>query len=233
VRILVVDDEPPARARLVGRLRDLGHDDVREASDASHASRARGEGVDVVLLDVTMPGMDGLSFAALHRLPSVVFVTGDGSHAARAFDVEAADFLVKPVTRDRLARALERARRHAALAAPHEATVRLRVLDGERELFVDARRIEAFRAETKYVVFDDAGREHVVRESLDELERLLTEHVRVHRSHLVRVEAIAEISSTDDGARVTLQSGLSLPVSRRALATVRERLRSHTARQAP
>ncbi len=226
MKILLVDDEPPARARLLRFLGDLGHHDVLEAAEASEARALLGEGVDVVLLDVTMPGMDGLSFAALHRLPSVVFVTGDGGHAARAFDVEAADFLIKPVTRERLARALERARRQAALAAPHESTVRLRVLDGEREHFVDARRIEAFRAESKYVVFDDAGRENVVRESLDELERLLPAHVRVHRSHLVRTDAITELASTDDGARVILRSGLRLPVSRRAIASVRERLRS-------
>jgi DNA-binding LytR/AlgR family response regulator len=95
MKILVVDDEPPARARLRRMLADLDHHDVREAPDAPSATKLLGEGVDVVLLDVTMPGMDGLSFAALHRLPSVVFVTGDGGHAARAFDVEAADFLIK------------------------------------------------------------------------------------------------------------------------------------------
>jgi len=230
MKILVVDDEPPARARLRRMLADLDHHDVREAPDAPSATKLLGEGVDVVLLDVTMPGMDGLSFAALHRLPSVVFVTGDGGHAARAFDVEAADFLIKPVTHERLARALERARRKVALAAPDNTTVRLRVLDGERECFVDARRIEVFRAESKYVVFDDAGREHVVRESLDELERLLPDHVRVHRSHLVRADAITELASSDEGARALLRSGRSAPVSRRALATVRERLRSLTAR---
>ncbi len=228
MRVLVVDDEPPARARLVRLLGELGISDVIEASDAAHAERAlRGPtgDRDVVLLDVTMPGVDGLSFAAQARLPIVVFVTGDASHAARAFDVEAADFLVKPVTRDRLARALERARRRAALSTEQEPTTRLRVIDTDRERFVDATRVDHFRADAKYVVFDDGSGEQIVRESLDTLEPQLPGHARVHRAHLVRVEAILELRTADDGALAVLRDGRTVPVSRRALAPLRARLR--------
>lgn len=226
-RLLVVDDEPPARARLVRLLADLGHTAVHEAVDASDAARVlAAHPIDVVLLDVTMPGVDGLSFAAEACLPVVVFVTGDAAHAARAFDVEAADFLVKPVTRERLGRALDRARRRAALAPDGDAaSVRVRVLDGERERFVDARAIDHFRADTKYVVFDEAGREALVRESLDALEPQLPEHARVHRAHLVRLAAIVEIRSEDEGTVALLRSGALVPVSRRSVATLRARLR--------
>ena len=227
MKLLVVDDEAPARARLVRLLADLGHEDVREARDAADAASAlSAHPIDVVLLDVTMPGTDGISFAAHTKLPVVVFVTGDAAHAARAFDVEAADFLVKPVARDRLARALERARRRAALDVDGcETAARLRVHDGDRERFIDARRVDHFRADAKYVLFEDAGREAVVRESLDTLEARLLEHARVHRAHLVRLASIVELRGGDDGALAVLRSGAVVPVSRRALATLRSRLR--------
>ncbi|MBN8614347.1 MAG: response regulator transcription factor [Deltaproteobacteria bacterium] len=222
-RILLVDDEPPARARLVRLLADLGEHDVAEAGDASEAERVLRDG-DLVFLDVTMPGIDGLSFAAHARLPVVVFVTGDASHAARAFDVEAADFLVKPVTRERLARALERAKRRAGLAGAEELGSRIRVLDGERERFLDATRIDHFRADTKYVVFHDGAAEQILRESLDALEPRLPTHARVHRAHLVRLDAIREIDATDDGAFAVLDRDGRVPISRRALAALRARL---------
>jgi two-component system response regulator AlgR len=227
VRLLVVDDAPPARARLLRLLADLGHADVREAHDAAAASSVlHAQPIDVVLLDVTMPGMDGLSFAAHERLPVVIFVTGDAAHAARAFDVEAADFLVKPVTRERLSRALDRAKRRAALdRGAAEAGVRLRVLDADRERFVDARRIDHLRADAKYVAFDDAGREALVRESLDTLEPRLPDHVRVHRAHLVRLAAIVELRGEGDGTFAVLSTGVHVPVSRRSVAALRARLR--------
>lgn len=222
-RVLVVDDEPPARARLLRLLADLGMTDVAEASDAAEAERMLRPG-DLVLLDVTMPGIDGLSFAAQARLPVVVFVTGDASHAARAFDVEAADFLVKPVTRDRLSRALDRARRRAGLDREGESGSRIRVLDGERERFLDASRIDHFRADAKYTVFDDGAGEQILRESLDALEPRLPTHARVHRAHLVRLQAIREIRATDDGAVALLDNDRLVPVSRRSLAALRARM---------
>jgi DNA-binding LytR/AlgR family response regulator len=233
MKILVVDDEPPARARLVRMLAELGQHDVHEASDAPSARAAlERRPADVVLLDVSMPGIDGLSFAAMTRLPAVVFVTGDPSHAARAFDVEAADFVTKPVRRDRLARALERAARvSVAAVGADEAPVRLRVIDGTSERFVDGRHIDVFRAEHKCVVFEHGGREEVLRCSLDELEAQLgaDHHVRAHRGFLVRLAAIAELRGGDDGAALVTTSGVEVPVSRRALATVRAALKHRVA----
>lgn len=231
MNILVVDDEPPARARLLRMLAELGHHDVREASDAATARAALAErAADVVLLDVSMPGIDGLSFAAMARLPAVVFVTGDPSHAARAFDVEAADFVTKPVRRDRLMRALERAARLAVVPSEGDASVRLRVIDGQSERFVDGRTIDVFRAEAKCVVFDRAGKEEVLRASLDELEaQLEASHVRVHRGFLVRLAAITELRGGDDGATLLTTSGTSIPVARRALGALRALLKARVA----
>ncbi len=225
MKILLVDDEAPARARLTRLLGGLGQNDVLEAESAAAAlGQLRAHPIDLVLLDVNMPGMDGLSLAALERLPPVVFVTGDPAHAARAFDVEAVDFLTKPVSAERLARALERAQRTAAVPASSEPPIRLRVIDADKERFVDLRGVELFRAEHKYVAFRLGAEELLVRESLDELEALLAPHgfLRVHRGALVRLDAIAAL----DGESVTLASGAAAPVSRRSLPALRARLRA-------
>ena len=230
MRLLVVDDEAPARARLKRLLGELGHPDIIEAESASEALvRLRETAIDLVLLDVNMPGMDGLSLASLERLPPVIFVTGDPSHAARAFDVEAADFITKPVNVERLARALRRAQRSAVLPERDEAPLRLRVIDADRERFVDPRAVEVFRAEHKYVAFTLRDEELLVRESLDELETLLAPHgfLRVHRGALVKLAAIQSL----DGEAVTLASGAQAPVSRRSLPALRAALREQTRRE--
>lgn len=224
MKILIVDDEAPARSRLRRLLAELGHADVIEAEHAE-AARPSLRTVDVVLLDVNMPGLDGLSLAAMERMPAVVFVTGDPSHAARAFDVEAADFVTKPVKKERLARALERARLRAVVPAPSDPAVRLRVLDGAAERYVDARHVEWFRAEQKYVAFTLGGRELLVRDALDELtERLGEAFVRVHRGHLVRLDAITTLDTSGE-PEVILASGARVPVSRRSIAELRQRLK--------
>lgn len=224
MKILIVDDEAPARSRLRRLLDELGHTDVVEAEHAD-AARPSLRAVDVVLLDVNMPGLDGLSLAAMERVPAVVFVTGDPSHAARAFDVEAADFVTKPVKKERLARALERARLRAVVPAPDDPVVRLRVLDGTAERYVDARQVEWFRAEQKYVAFTLAGRELLVRDALDELSARLGEaFVRVHRGHLVRLDAITALDTSGE-PEVILTSGARVPVSRRSIAELRQRLK--------
>lgn len=223
MKVLVVDDEPPARARLVRLLGELGHHDVAQAEHAD-AARPLLRQVDVVLLDVNMPGLDGLSLAAMERMAAVVFVTGDPAHAARAFDVEAADFVTKPVTKERLARALSRATRRAVIPTEADPAVRLRVIDGATERYVDARQVDWFRAEQKYVAFTLGGRELLVRDALDELGTRLGEaFVRVHRAHLVRLSAITALDGAGEPA-VVLASGARVPVSRRSIAELRQRL---------
>lgn len=229
MKLLLVDDEAPARIRLKRILGELGHADVIEAESAASAlAQLRAHPIDLVLLDVNMPGMDGLSLASLERLPPVIFVTGNPSHAARAFDVEAADFITKPVSAERLARALRRAQRSAVLPETNEAPLRLRVIDTDRERYVDPRAVEVFRAEHKYVAFTLRDEELLVRESLDELETLLSPHgfLRVHRGALVKLTAIGSL----DGEEVTLASGARAPVSRRSLPSLRAALREQTRR---
>lgn len=226
MKILLVDDEPVARQRLERLLLqiDSGHE-VRQAGSAKEALAAIGQGApDVVLLDIEMPGVDGLSLAALPTLPPVIFVTAHADRALAAFEVGAIDYLVKPVARERLVEALGRASARAAATPPAESW-RLTVTDGSLRRFVDAREVACFYADTKYVRFTAQGREHLLRESLDALEERLTSHgfVRAHRGALVRRAAVEAFDQAEGGTLV-LVTGERIPVSRRCLPGVRAAL---------
>lgn len=230
MKILVVDDEPVARQRLERALTQLdASHEIRHAGNAKEALAAIGaEAPDVVLLDIEMPGVDGLTLAALPTLPPVVLVTAHADRALAAFEVGAIDYLVKPVSRERLAQALERVRARGPQPARPESETppwRLTVVDGTLRRFVDAREVACFHAEEKYVRFAVSGREHLVRESLDALEARLAPlgFVRAHRGALVRVSAV-EAFDQGGGGSLVLVTGERVPVSRRALATVREAL---------
>jgi DNA-binding LytR/AlgR family response regulator len=230
VTILLVDDEPVARQRLERALLSLepSHE-IRHAGNAKEALAAIGlEAPEVVLLDIEMPGVDGLTLAALPTLPPVVLVTAHADRALAAFEVGAIDYLVKPVSRERLAQALERVRARSPQPARSASEIppwRLTVVDGTLRRFVDAREVACFHAEEKYVRFEASGREHLVRESLDALEARLAPlgFVRAHRGALVRVSAV-EAFDQGGGGSLVLTTGERVPVSRRALATVREAL---------
>lgn len=229
MRVLVVDDEPVARARLVRILARLIDVEVAgEAGDGAEALRMAKElAPDVMLLDIDMPGLDGLAVAQDPQAPPIVFTTAHAEHALEAFEADAYDYLVKPVSRERLARALEKVRRRRAAAAlppplSGEAIWRLVVHDGSVKRFVDAREVESFLADQKYVAFRWREHEILVRESLDQLESRLGScgFLRVHRGALVRRDAVDAF----DGGSVILRSGASVPVSRRAMAHVRAAL---------
>lgn len=227
MKVLVVDDEPVARQRIERLLLqiDPAHD-VRQAGSAKEALTAIGtDAPDVLLLDVEMPGVDGLSLAALPTLPPVVFVTAHADRALAAFEVGAIDYLVKPVARERLVEALGRVRARGATGQPESEPWRLTVTDGSLRRFVDAREVDCFHADAKYVRFRVAGREHLLRESLDALEARLASHgfVRAHRGALVRRSAVEAFDQADGGTLV-LASGERVPVSRRCLPTVRAAL---------
>lgn len=223
LRAVVVDDEAHARAELTRLLVALGVEVIGEAADGWAAARvAAALRPDVLFLDVNIPGIDGLSLAARGGLPPVVFVTAHAAHAPEAFDLDACDFVLKPVSSERLERALRRVARRVQLEAQPGAPSRLRVTDAKGTRWVDARRVEVFSAVDKYVAFDDAGEELLLRESLDELEERLAAEgfVRAHRAHLVRASAVVR---ADDGARglvLVLASGREVPVSKRARAAV-------------
>jgi DNA-binding LytR/AlgR family response regulator len=236
--VLVVDDEAPARRRLRRMLEEAeGVERVDEAADGIAALAVVGAlEPDLLLLDIQMPGLDGLALAAAHaHLPPVVFVTAHDEHAVRAFEVNAVDFLLKPVRAERLAEALRRARARGrsaaesfrALTSAHASQVP-RVVTHERgttRLF-DARAIDRFWSADKYTLFRAGGDEHVTEEPLSLLAERLAPwgFLRVHRAELIRIAAVRALSSGHGVHEVHLMDGQVSRVSRRLAGVLRREL---------
>jgi two-component system response regulator AlgR len=245
LRILIVDDESPARERLRRLLAGLdeGHEVAGEAADgeAALAFCARSE-VDLVLLDVRMPGMDGLEVAGrLARMappPEVILVTAYPEFALDAFDRRVADYLVKPVRRERLLEALRRVQvpsrpQRAVLTGPPTARPgRRRRLTAHYRGGLRAVPIEAviyLQAQQKYVAARHAGGSLLLDEPLKALEEEFHDlFIRIHRNALVARRCLAGLEKDGEGMSLARLHGCEerLPVSRRHLAEVRRWLRS-------
>lgn len=234
MRVLVVDDEAPARRRLVRMLgRMPGVEVVGEAADGEQAlARIREHAPDLLLLDIDMPEMDGLELAELPGLPPVVFTTAHAEHALRAFEVAAIDYLLKPISRQRLAEALERARERqpASASAPAPTTTdgppRVVARCGATTHVVDATSITRFHAEDKVTVFTHEGRELLLDDSLAALEQRLADHgfFRAHRAELIRLDAVRALHAEDGSTTAELSDGSRAAVSRRVAAELKRRL---------
>lgn len=243
LRVLLVDDEPLARARLralVEASTAPRAQVVGEAGDIEQAlQRLQDTPCDLLLLDIVMPGGNGLRLADLLRrqpgAPAVVFVSAHGEHALSAFEVEALDYLTKPVRRDRLQAALARAAQRrvpvaAAAAAPPATPPVLVVSDRGRVLRIPLDEVLYLRAGDKYVTLCSQRGEWTLDESLAELEpRLGPGFLRVHRNAVVALSAVrllarGEEADGHEGWQLQLANGDWLGVSRRQLAAVREAL---------
>lgn len=253
LRVLIVDDEPLARLRLRQLLQACSDPPVQVIGEAGHARACieclAGEDVDAVLLDIRMPGDDGLALAAVLRQrpqsPAIVFVTAHEGHALQAFELEALDYLTKPVQRERLQQALRRVqawRSSQAVAQPQPPAAGstlpvapagvLVIHDRQRMLRIPLAEIVLARAGQKLVTLSTLTREHVIDESLAELsQRLGDGFVRVHRSTLVARHAMRELklsapgAAADEGWSLHLMPiDLWVPVSRRLLPAVRQAL---------
>lgn len=248
MKVLLVDDEALARLRLRSLidqgLADLGAHVVGEAADADQAlALLRDQAVDVVLLDIQMPGRDGLRLAAalkaLPQPPAVVFVTAHSDHALQAFDLQATDYLTKPVLRERLRSALLRVRQQMRLLAePAGDGAALVVSDRGRVLRLPIAQVLVLKAEQKYVTLRTAAHNHVLDDSLAELEPRLAglggRFIRIHRNALVARHAIRELqlrssADADEAAGEGWAVRVApldewLAVSRRQVAAVRAAL---------
>lgn len=245
LRVLIVDDEAPARRRLRDVLADcaeqLAVDIVGEAGSGVEAmEQVQRQPVDAVLLDIRMPDMDGLECAAhLNRLtapPAIIFSTAYDAYACQAFDLNAVDYLLKPVRADRLVRALSRAHRLSATALDHlreahpKARSHLSLNEKGRIVLIPVADILFLKAELKYVTVRTPAREFLIEESLTRLESEFGEaFLRIHRNCLVataRIREVGKMPGDDDGHFLRLD-GLDerLPVSRRQYSVLREKIK--------
>lgn len=240
LKVLVVDDEPLARERLCELLEDLGGAEATGQAGNGREAIAQVEKLapDLVLMDIRMPVMDGLEAAHHLRLmedpPVLVFCTAYDQHALEAFEANAVDYLVKPVRGDRLAEALEKARRYGAAeqrpAAPPAPSMRSHLcarVRGNLEL-IPVDDIHCLHAEHKYVTVCHGGGEVLIEEPLKSLEAEFGERfLRVHRNALVATAAVAGLEKHDGKVLVKLHgSERMIEVSRRNLPSVRKVIKS-------
>lgn len=238
MRVLIVDDEKLARDRLRELLSDIGdYTVVGEAMNGNEAVEKTMEmNPDILLMDIRMPGMDGLE-AAMHLLgsenpPSVIFTTAYDQHALDAFEVNAVDYLLKPIRKDRLANALSKARKltlkqlSEVNQARDEIPARTHIsvhMRGNIRL-VPVQDIIYFLADSKYIVIKTDKEEHLIEDSLISLEKEFDEmFLRIHRNAIVATQFIKGIEKSPSGSwQVVLKdTDTKLDVSRRHTAAVR------------
>ena len=240
MRVVIADDEPLARERLRGLLGELpGVEVVAEAENGEQALHACAElQPDVVLLDIAMPGLDGLEaarhLATFEPRPAVVFCTAYDAHALSAFEAAAIDYLMKPVRAERLAAALERARtflagRSGQPSSPSQQarTLLCARLRGSLRL-IPVEDIHYLQAEEKYVVVHHARGEDLIEESLKSLEEeFAARFVRIHRNCLVARHELVELRRNGAGqVQAVLRHGKTpLEVSRRCVASLKQDLK--------
>ena len=248
MRVLVVDDEELARLRLRGLVDECAQPRAKVVGEAANAAQAlvwlATQQCDVILLDVQMPGRDGTQLAAELRqrddAPAVVFVTAHAEHAVKAFDLEAVDYVTKPVRRERLQAALKRVAQRRALALPEpeeegDQEPVIVVSDRGRVIRVPLSDVLYLKAELKYVTLRTSQHTYVLDDSLAELEeRLGSRFLRVHRNALVSRKAVRAlerriVSGGDEEGGEAWAVCIApveewLAVSRRQVASVREAL---------
>lgn len=242
LRLLLVDDEVLARTRLRTLLADCRAPAAAVGAEAANASQAmewlRRQRFDAALIDIHMPGADGLVLAqtlqALPEPPAVVFVTAYAEHALQAFELEALDYLTKPVRLERLQATLQKIERWVQSRRPAESEAAQEVLvihERGRTERVPLAEVLYLKAELKYVTVRTLSRTYLLEDSLSDLEaRYASRFVRVHRNALVSRPTLRSLERAHDTvegeAWVLRLNGIDevLQVSRRQLQQVRELL---------
>jgi two-component system response regulator AlgR len=233
LNILIIDDEKPARDRLRRLVSLMPHYDVagEAAGGAEALGRIRELNPDILLLDISMPGMDGMSLARVLQeggtSPAVIFCTAYQDQALKAFEVEAIDYVVKPVRSERLERALDKAQRFLGSDEQQGGERFLRSTVGGKVVLTPVHRVICLVAEDKYTtVIHDKGTT-VIDDSLTELEgRFRDLFFRVHRNALVSRKHVRGLERTADGHAQVLLSGTDRQpeVSRRNISSLRKLL---------
>jgi two-component system LytT family response regulator len=243
IRTLIVDDEAPARERLKRYLADLeGVEVIGEAKDGAQAvEMIEGQSPDLVLLDIQMPGLDGFGVVeALEKPPMIVFVTAYDQYAIRAFEIRALDYLLKPYSRNRLEKAIHRAREALAAGEDHGARLcallegltaegryltRLAVRDRHCVRVLDADEVDWIGIEDEQVVVHLGDQAYPVRRTLAELEARLDPHrfFRAHRAAIVNLDRVQEVIPWFKGSHILrLTTGAEVDLSRTQARALRK-----------
>jgi two-component system LytT family response regulator len=238
IRIAIVDDEELARALLREYL--SAYDDIEVVAECANGFEAVKAVTDIkpdlLLLDIQMPRLNGFEVLELiGREAGVIFVTAYDQYALRAFDVHAIDYVLKPVSEERLREALERARTRlaskpvgiaptqlSALARPEGAHLeRVAIRDGANVNVVPVSKIDYVEAQDDYVCFHAEGKRFLKQQTLAEIETSLDpdQFVRIHRSYILNIDRLAklELYAKDSHAAI-LRNGTRLVVSRSGYA---------------
>jgi two-component system LytT family response regulator len=252
IRVWVLDDEPLAVRRLARLLEESGRAEIAgRSSDPEETLRLMPQsGVDALFLDIEMPGMNGFEFLEnlgrlAERKPAVVFTTAYAHYAVKAFEVDGAAYLLKPISPEALSRALDRvekrsldtaqyetilqALRTALSASRHDYPTRIASKLGDRVQFIDLDRITHFFAEGKLTWAAASGKKYIVDDSIVQLEAKLdpAKFHRIHRSCLVNLARVDEVVSWFGGkmiARMNDPEHTELPVARDRVRTLKQKL---------
>ena len=243
MRTLIVDDEAPARERLKRYLATLeGVVVIGEAKDGVQAvEMIEARSPELVLLDIQMPGLDGFGVVeALEDPPAIIFVTAYDQYAIRAFEVQALDYLLKPFSRERLATAIQHARKALAegqdlsaqlrpllegLAAEGRYLTRLAVRDRDRIRVLDAEDVDWIGIDDEQVIVHAGDRAYPIRRTMTELEtRLDPRHFfRAHRSAIVNLDRVQEVIPWFKGSHILrLTTGAEVDLSRAQARALRK-----------
>ena len=243
MRTLIVDDEAPARERLKRYLATLeGVEVIGEAKDGVQAvEMIEAQSPELVLLDIQMPGLDGFGVVeALEDPPAIIFVTAYDQYAIRAFEVHALDYLLKPFSRERLAKAIHRAQEALAegqdlsaqlrpllegLAAEGRYLTRLAVRDRECIRVLDADEVDWIGIEDEQVMVHVGDQAYPIRRTLTELEARLDpkRFFRAHRSAIVNLDRVQEIIPWFKGSHILrLTTGAEVDLSRAQARALRK-----------
>jgi two-component system, LytTR family, response regulator len=229
MKALVVDDEPLARREL-RRLLDA-FPSVQVIGEAGNIDEAHARieelSPDVVFLDIQMPGGTGFDLLTqLDRVPRIVFTTAYDQYAVKAFDVNALDYLLKPIEPERLAATLRKIQATPAVTVSHEPLEQLFVRDGPRCWFVPLREVSLFSSEGNYVRMSWGKERPLLGRSLAALEEKLDPQrfFRANRSQIVNLDFIQQVELGDGGRlHIQLRDGPEIEVSRRQARLFRAR----------
>lgn len=226
-KALIADDEPAARRGVRQLLANFPEfvvaGECRNGAEVLEAIETSAP--DVVFLDIQMPGIDGFEVIkrrTVERMPAVVFLTAFDQFAIKAFETEALDYLVKPVSEARFATTIKRLvkRLDSASTAPRDETIVVTTSRGSTVLHLNE--IDWIEAAGNYTQLWVGTRSYFLRESLQVLEERAQKHgfIRAHRRALVRLDGVRELTRTRAGGSVAvLESGVRVPISRRRSAS--------------